>query len=204
VSRVPPVVAYAATSEGVFRTTEGSQTWSSAGVTNEHVYRIVVDRQRPSIAYAASYSTVFKTMDGGRNWTAVSRDLSGWDPASLTIAASAPSTLYLGAENGVFKTTDAGSTWSRGPRSISSVRALAVDPRDAANVYALANNRFALSRDGGATWSTPTSVYAGGGNVNRLLTDPTMPTTVLAYGIGVCRSCDAGATWRNVLPSCAE
>jgi photosystem II stability/assembly factor-like uncharacterized protein len=131
-----------------------------------------VDPQKPSIAYADSYTTVFKTMDGGRNWTPVSRDLSRWDPASLTIAASAPSTLYLATASGVFRTIDGGSTWRLGAPSIRGVRALAVDARDASTVYALGTDGFARSRDGASTWSASTSIAPDPGSVIGLLTDP--------------------------------
>jgi photosystem II stability/assembly factor-like uncharacterized protein len=199
VSRVAPVVAYAATSAGVFRTTDRSQTWSSAGLANEHVYRLVLDPRTPSIAYAATYTVIFKTMDGGANWTAVSRDLSNWNPATLTIAASAPSTLYLATASGVFRTIDGGSTWRLGAPSIRGVRALAVDARDASTVYALGTDGFARSRDGASTWSAPTSIAPDPGSVAGLWTDPVIPSTLFAYGSGVYRSSDGGATWQSVL-----
>lgn len=207
VSRMAPAVAYAATSQGAFRTTDRGQTWLPAGLTDQHLYRIVVDPQTPSIAYAAADAAVFKTLDGGKNWTSVSRDLSNWNAATLTIAASSPSTLYLGAMSGVFKTIDGGSTWALGA-PVKLVRVLAVDARDASTVYALVgdelglgNDGFARSRDGASTWSAPTSIAPGPGSIAGLLTDPAIPSTLFAYGNGVYRSTDSGTTWQSVLSS---
>ena len=60
---------YAATGNGVFKTTDGGTSWSqaSAGLPGPFVVTLVIDPQNTSTLYAWTNS-VFKSTDGGTSW----------------------------------------------------------------------------------------------------------------------------------------
>src|SRR5689334_12387222 len=78
----------------------------------------------------------------------------GFSPQVLAAAPSAPGTLYTaGLEAGVFRSTNGGASWTNIGAGLPSDRlnTLAVDPRNAAVVYAaVTNQRLYKSTDGGA------------------------------------------------------
>ncbi|MCX6257626.1 MAG: T9SS type A sorting domain-containing protein [Bacteroidia bacterium] len=67
--------------DGVYKTTDGGQTWTHLGLTQQSIIpRIVLDRKNPAEMYAAAMGIPFqpsanrglyKTTDGGQNWNQV-------------------------------------------------------------------------------------------------------------------------------------
>lgn len=128
---------------------------------------------------------------------------------------------YFGAvAGGVWKTVDAGESWEPlfQKESVSSIGALAIDPRDHNVIYAgtgepcLRGNishgdGIYKSLDGGRTWTR--IGLEDTRHISKILIDPQNPETVFvaaighAYGPneqrGVFRSTDSGKTWQKVL-----
>jgi hypothetical protein len=67
-----PVVLYAGTAGGVFKSTDGGLAWvaASSGLGNTDVAALAVDPATPATIYAGTAGGVFKTLDGGVTWTA--------------------------------------------------------------------------------------------------------------------------------------
>ena len=64
-------VIYAATSSGVFKTTDGGASWTPAntGLSGIHVFSLAIDPRTPTTVYAGTFGNkVFKTTDGGEHW----------------------------------------------------------------------------------------------------------------------------------------
>ncbi len=133
-------------------------------------------------------------------------------PSSLTasqitaIAASSDGRTVLAANAAsIYRSNDAGATWSAAPVIIpGSAVALAIDPVNASNAYALANldggTNFYRSADGGLTWqsSSPAGTQQQA-STPRILIDPQNPASIYAYlGNGLNHSSDSGATWQRV------
>ncbi len=154
----------------------------------------------PRTVYYSDGFTVLASADGG----ATVHEVAPVSQLFATISALAVSPLaaaeVLAATNqGLFKTTDGGATWEQLPVGGTPV-ALAVDPFDAATVYAGAGDgSFFASHDRGATWSR-TGSGLGAGSLDVIAADPATPG-ILYAGLngestgGVWKSLDGGATW---------
>ncbi|GAB7026931.1 choice-of-anchor D domain-containing protein [Geotalea toluenoxydans] len=155
----------------------------------------------PSILYAGTQNGgVFKSSDGGAHWVAVNNGLGNPTVFALAVDPAAPANLYAATYgNGIYKSLDAGSSWSRLAASPASVYSLAVDPADSSTLYAGTDGGGVYkSTDGGATWNAANAGIPTA-QVNALVVDPRLTTTVYAATAnGIFRSPDGGANWSLV------
>ena len=136
-SQVLLATGYTCASNGVYRSTDGGNTWTL--VKSGLVYEVKFDASNPSVAYTAfgnwpgvgisgGASGMFKSTDGGATWSALPGTGANLFPAtnvgrvSFSIAASSPTTIYaaIGRADtlqamGVWKTTDGGANWTQAP-----------------------------------------------------------------------------------------
>jgi uncharacterized protein (TIGR03437 family) len=158
---------YAGTNGGVFKSTNGGQSWTgvNSGLPDLGVRVLAIDPIHSGTVYALTNSGIFKSADGGASWTATSvptaTDPSGrtFYPGIITLAIDPlnPSTLYAGTGAGVFKSANGGASWTAindglpriGPPPANPslptfpapIGTLAVDPLNSATLYAgTANN----------------------------------------------------------------
>jgi len=80
---------YAATTEGVFKTTNGGRSWTRAsrGLPAGEAYSVAVDPQRSGVVYAGFQGRVFRSLDAGRTWKPFGNGL----PADALIVELLPS-----------------------------------------------------------------------------------------------------------------
>lgn len=124
--------------EGVFKTTDGGDTWTKMGLPDsERIAGIAVDPTDSNTVYVAAMGHLwssggerglFKTTDGGKTWKRIlfSNEDSGC--ASLAMDPKDPKTLFAtlwqhrrkpyafesgGPGSGFYKSTDGGETWTR-------------------------------------------------------------------------------------------
>ena len=140
---------------------------------------------------------------------------------AIEAVAGDPDTVWVGAASGgVWKSTDGALTWTPvfDDQPVSSIGALAIDPRDPDIVWVgtgEGNPRNSVSigdgvyrtTDGGSTWRR--MGLSETGHIHRLRLDPEAPGTVWAAALGspwidsehrgVYRTRDDGATWERVL-----
>jgi len=177
------------TGDGIFKTTDGGDSWTYAGLRDTHTTMgLVVDPDDPDVVYAASMGHVFvdgpnrgvfKTTDGGKTWKKVLfiNDKTGvvdlvMDPKNPQVLYAAAWQAYRtpwklssgGPGSGIYKTTDGGEHWT----NISGHDGLP---------------EVTLGKIGiGVSASNPDIVYA----------------TIQAEDGGLFRSGDAGETWHRV------
>ena len=71
----------------------------------------------------------------------------------FAVHPSNPSVMCVAMRDGIFRSTDAGLTWALATNGPKNAAAVAVNPRQPSEVYAVTmDGRVFLSRDGGATW----------------------------------------------------
>jgi photosystem II stability/assembly factor-like uncharacterized protein len=204
---------YAATTVGVFRTSDGGRLWEErmSGMKEVHiVVAIALDSSRPHILYAGTTGGAYRTRDGTSSWQKINTGLIPSEvlDASLALGVNTivvdplhPHTVYAGTTKGLFKSDNEGDTWSRIGRALTDqyISGLLIDPIRPAVLYVGGRSGIHKSPDGGQTWR---SVNQGLQtlNIRSLAMSPRDPTTLYAgtNGSGLYRSTNGGETWTRL------
>jgi len=211
--RADSETAYAATNNGVFKSTDGGASWVSvnAGILG-HTFSLAIDPTHPETVYAGTLGEgVFKTTDGGVTWLPAGLaktviEKLALDPNdSNTIYASIWGSMYFSGN--VFKSADGGGNWVAADAGLpgSVATELTTDSSNPAVLYAGTNfSGVFKTTNGGASW-TPANAGLKNTYVSGLTVDPADPTTVY-LGISGCsfncanpagffKSTDGGISW---------
>ncbi len=209
-----PGTLYLASSsqEGLYRSTDGGHTWSSArGLERVFAWVPVADPFRPEVLYTvgagdqSSSANLFISTDGGTNWQQGSRIAEGGGPgfprSSLVIGGR--DTLYVSFGNGLLASFDRGETWALiyEPQD-ALIQSIAADVSAPGTVYLATARHIRKTENGGLTWKDIGGdvIAPVGQNTISLSVAPTQPPAVYAgvFGQGIFRSTDGGASWRRL------
>jgi photosystem II stability/assembly factor-like uncharacterized protein len=214
---------------GVYRSDDAGKTWRHIGPQDtRYITGIVVDPKDPNTVVvstrdfftASSTKGIFKTIDGGKTWKKVFFKDDKTSVVDLESAPDDPRTLFaatynlvvdfanrraLGTESLILKSTDGGDSWQQLsgtglPDTPRGSIGLAVASRtNAHRVYAVMNNGFFRSDDGGATWqrSTTDPRITGSTFFGKMYADPVNPDLVYVMQTSMYRSLDGGKTWES-------
>ncbi len=136
-----PTILMAATTAGLFRTTDGGQTWApvTAGIIpfdrKSEFWDVRFHPTDPSVVYAASTTQVYRSSDAGQTWTALRgglptySDLCSYSNCNfypnfsnrirLAVTPASPDTLYVlygsprGFTIGLYRSDDRGNTFTK-------------------------------------------------------------------------------------------
>ncbi|HZO98604.1 MAG TPA: hypothetical protein VFB42_14680 [Gaiellaceae bacterium] len=219
VSPRDPDVLVLGTNSGVFRSSDGAQTWRPSGLANVNVTSLVqagstmfaggVRGPNPIVRKGAGRTApdgpavLAASTDEGKTWrTLRPRGLPNRTVQALAVDPAGGSALYaLLNDGGLYRSTD-------GARSFRTV-----SPKIGAPPWALAiadGGRFVAgdmdrggftSADGRAWRRTPFTDSRGGRMVMEYSVDPADLTRVVMSSVGIELSTDAGRTWRLALRS---
>jgi photosystem II stability/assembly factor-like uncharacterized protein len=149
-------------SGGIWKSTDGGETWTEANDTSTaelNIHVLAVDPRSPDIAYAGTVGQgILRTLDGGLNWTPCNKGLNILDIRSIAVDPANFAVIYAGAYNGgLYKSTDACGSWAPanlGLEPTANILDLVVDPTASQVLYA-ADMRMGVyrSQDGGRFWS---------------------------------------------------
>jgi photosystem II stability/assembly factor-like uncharacterized protein len=155
--------------DGVYKSTDGGQTWSHMGLEDtQAIGRVVIDPVNPDVVFVAAIGHLwgpnkqrglFKTTDGGKTWNKVLFINDDTGVTDVAIDPQSPTTLYAaayerrrtawgfnggGPGSAVYKTTDGGATWVKLtkdlPEGDTGRIAVAVYRKNPNIVYALIQN----------------------------------------------------------------
>jgi uncharacterized protein (TIGR03437 family) len=196
-----PAVVYAATTLGVFQSSNWGTTWTApanSGLVGAAT-ALAVDASSASTVYAATAQGLFVSTDGAASWRASTSGLSS--TGILTIAAhpTQAGTVFASAQNpvAVFGSADYGQTWTQftfAPPNQLTSPVIAIVFGSNGSVIAATYRGILVSSDGGNTWAAGASQ---GFQTNQALAiAPTNPPTLyLVNTAGILRSTDGGQTF---------
>ncbi len=140
---------YAATSAGLFRSTDRGQSWYGGAVLgNQNFVSVAVRR---NMVAAATARSVAVSLDGGSTWYA--SKLPAYVTQISGLALDGDSHLWVAAREGAFRSDDGGDTWDHvmtglPPSHVSSI----VYDDEGSRLLATAAGQSFESRDGGRSW----------------------------------------------------
>ncbi len=167
---------------GIFRSTDGGQTWQKVLYKDEYTGGddVLVDPSNPQIVYA----TLWQAEEGP------------WENGA-----------WEGPNGGIFKSTDGGSTWTKltnGLPADANQAHVALSLSNPQILFASIAFGHAVklykSEDGGASWTVATSdprpaERIGGGDLPEPAIDPKNPDVIYMTSIVTWKSTDGGKTW---------
>ena len=162
---------------GVFRSTDGGDSWVDTGLISIGIQALVINPQTPTTLYAAG-DGLFRSTDGGNSWSKINTGFR-----TLAIDPHTPTTLYAGrigssrTRDSLFRSVDGGESWSAVNTGLFglSIHALVINPK------------------------TPTTLYAGAGSARfQKIPVNTRAAETEIFRMGVLRSTDEGESWSAV------
>jgi len=197
---------YAASSQGLLRSTDGGADWFYYGTEADNLGTLVISPANPGILYAGSADGggILRSTDGGSTFTNVSSGLpltQGTFPfvAQIAFDPSNSSILYAATGgSGVFKSTT-GTSWipvSTGMRDLDA-HCLAFSGTSPSAILAGTFSSVYRSTDGAQTWAMANAGLLQG-STQALVADPAASGTLyVATPGGVLKTADTGQTWQE-------
>jgi photosystem II stability/assembly factor-like uncharacterized protein len=194
-------IVYAASDNGVFRSTDGGQHWTGAAVTlGTSMFDIAVasaDRQK---VFASSVFGLYKSSDGGGTWAVV----HGFSSFKVAVSPNGNTVYSYAGGSGVIRSTDGGVTFGSsgaGLPAATSITALVIDPQNTDTVYAsfLSSAGVYKSIDGGAHWTAANSGLTASAYYSLAIDPSNSATLYVGPGPGrIFKSTDGGTSWAEL------
>ncbi len=199
-----PKTVYAATPNGIFKSTDGAETWvrKSKGTEDIHALCVAIDPKTPATLYVGTYGDgLFKSTDGAETWKAVKPTGSGdlyalgrYRVKHVAVDPLNPKNLMFTSTH-VYKSTTGGATATNvGLGSSTGVGSVTFDPKNPKVVYA-AGGDLMKTTDFGATWSRLDFGVPSPAQARVVAVHPTSGEVLLGAQ-GLFKSTDAGSTWK--------
>ncbi|PKP52461.1 MAG: hypothetical protein CVT92_08845 [Bacteroidetes bacterium HGW-Bacteroidetes-1] len=214
-------IILAATSSGIYRTTNAGDTWERSRTGN--FKEIVFKPDNAEVVYAATGGTFYRSENNGITFTAINNGLPGGARGVIGVSAANPEVVYFLLTNsesykGIYRSVDAGLSFelrSDSPNIMSwdcnggdGGQAwydldIAVDPNNADIIIAGGVNSF-RSIDGGLTWAIRSHWYGGCGvqsvhaDLHVLEYSPLNNRLYVGNDGGIYWSQNGGANWEEI------
>jgi photosystem II stability/assembly factor-like uncharacterized protein len=139
---------YACTEQGLFRSTNSGDTWTSLGLMNEHIQAIVEYEGR--IYVGTRSSGIYSSSDDGKTW---SQKINGLTALRVTSINVIWGILYVGTNGGgVFSTTDKGESWFPMNEGLGSNNVVQTVISDGQSLYVGTYSGIYKRKYGGDSW----------------------------------------------------
>ncbi len=199
---------------GIWKSTDAGVNWTplTDDLPQIGVSGIAIDPNNSQIIYIStgdddagdSYAIgVLKSTDGGSTWNTTGNILG--NPISsneIVVDPSNSNIVWVATGEGLFQSTNGGDSWLK--KLSGHVRDFKLKPGDSNTIYAVTENNFSVSNDGGATFVPATSGLPSSSSVGRLRVEvtPAAPNNVYVLAtrtnwrfLGIYVSTNGGATF---------
>ncbi len=161
-----PAIAYLATSSnGVYRSNNGTESWIQAGLSGKNVQKLALHPANSDVVYASVFNSdlVYTTSNAGASWS--NSQVPGGIVNNLAVNKDLPGELFAATNSGVYKRTDGGA-WQLLGLNGKMITALGIHPNEPNLIVAGCPGEVYYSKDGGLNW------FVGSGD----LTETTIKT----------------------------
>jgi photosystem II stability/assembly factor-like uncharacterized protein len=113
-----PDTVYAATLAGLFKTTDGANSWIRIGesLSDQMIIAMILDRSKKGVIFIAGRDGVHRSTDGGVTWQTMNEGFATTNVRSIAQSATDPDVFYAGTNgSGLYRSRDAGETWEPMP-----------------------------------------------------------------------------------------
>ena len=216
----PNTVYIAAAGGGVWRTSDGGNTWTplTDNLPTLSSGALAFAPNDPNVIYYGTGELnycdwsclpgegLFKSTDGGATWTQIATASEvGEYIDQIWVRPDNPDVIFIASDIGLVRSTDGGNTWSLviTTNNVNSIAVRSDNPYVMfAGVYGAGVYK---STDGGSTWSQITSLPTSGIRRVEVAISPSNPDVVYAsfsdiyWNLrGLYKSTDGGATWTQL------
>lgn len=190
--------------DGIWTSPDQGTSWTQdTSLNTANAITAIAITTTPSIVFAAAYgSGVYKSTDAGVTWAITDSTILNHFVRALETSPGTNDHLFAGSGDGVYKTTDGGSSWQAINSGIplnTSIRAMAIDPANANNIYVGTDSLFLYkSTNGGGSWTHVTNGFLPQDVFLRTITIDYASTSTLYAGSDsgrIYKSTDAGSNW---------
>jgi photosystem II stability/assembly factor-like uncharacterized protein len=181
-------VFLAATSKGLFRSTNGGRTWQvqSLGLGGA-VSAVARAKGQPGMALAATPFGIFRTVDFGAAWTLVAEPLGRSSVHALQFLPGNDDVVFATTPDGLYRSTDQGRTWMPrgGGLPLLDITGLGLHPNGrTAFASDFKQGGVWRSDDAGQTWSAVVTSGLLSERIWTLAVDPRGPAILAAAATG--------------------
>ena len=173
-------VLYSGSGSGVFKTTDGGNNWTAAGLSGQQVFSLAIDPTHTATLYAGTTAGIYKTTTGGANWKPVG--LAADLIYDLVIDPTNPAVIYACTNgSGIYQSPDGGATWANFSSGLQNmtVYSLAMDSSDSHQLYAGTANGLYIKLAGSPQWRLfPSDIF--GAYLDPVVASPTTPLLIYA------------------------
>jgi photosystem II stability/assembly factor-like uncharacterized protein len=187
---------------GVFRSTDGGQTWFSGALRNEEVWALEKDPLGQLYAGSRTNGHIWKSTDNGYSWSLKnSNSTQGYRYVNDILYNPVTNTLFAAYSRYMYRSKDLGENWeflSNGIGEADWIWSIACD--NAGSTYAGSDEQggaIYLSTDNGDSWTNMDTSHTFGDVINVSLYDMLAVEDILlvATRAGVAKSSDMGQSW---------
>jgi hypothetical protein len=157
-------------------------------------------------ALNGSPSVLMKSSLSGSTSTWSATSLAGNFDQVTALALDTSGVIYAGATaldvstgGGIYKSTDGGSSWTAATSGITatSIDAIAIDPNNFSDVFAIAGGKIYVSANSGTSWTALSQAVGASGSLAIAATSSVV-TIYAGSSTGFFYSTNYGATWTSI------